>query len=239
MNMILCTWYAVGDLTVPKLLAQDSAALIILAASLLVFRTFRERYLLVWIVGWLAYFVSRWSVAGADSASLPRYLTAISQAEFVLATCLFAVAVFIYSHARKFLLPLLLISVSVTGYAVARAMLWPDSLQLRIVLEVAYRLIALGAAFQLIRFRWARAEIGPWLLAASLAFLHLSWAPLNALLPPGSTLVGEMLLGLSMLFIVFDDSRLRTRRLAVVNALTNTISRAQHHGPMMATAWKS
>ena len=36
--------------------------------------------------------------------------------------------------------------------------------------------------------------------------------------------------------VVLDDSRLRTRRLGVVNALTNSISRAQQHGPMMATA---
>ena len=236
MNMTLCIWYAVGDLAVPKILAQESAAMIVLAASLLVFRTFRERYLLVWIVGWLAYFVSRLTLSSAGASRLPRYVTAISHAEFILAICLFTAAVFIYSHARKFLLPLLLISLTVIGYAVARAMLWPDSFELRIVLEVSYRLMALVAALQLIRYRWARTEIGPWLLVLSLALLHLSWAPINGFLLPGSSLVGELLLGLSMLLIVLDESKMRTRRLAVVNALTNTISRAQHHGPMMATA---
>src|SRR5213076_1131893 len=54
MNGILAShWLVVGDMTVPRLVAQESAALIVLAASLLVFRTFRERYLLIWILGCL------------------------------------------------------------------------------------------------------------------------------------------------------------------------------------------
>src|SRR6059058_3972862 len=238
MNGILAShWLVVGDMTVPRLVAQESAALIILAASLLVFRTFRERYLLIWILGWLAYFISRWTVHGSlESDSLPRYLTAISHAEFILAVCLFAAAVFVYTNARDFLLPLLLISIGVIAYAAARALLWPDSVTLRVALEISYRLIALTASIQLIRFRWARWEIGAWLLSLSLLLQHLKWAPITDHLPPGFGLMGSMLLGLSMLLVVFDDYKLRTRRLGVVNALTTTITRAQQHGPMMATA---
>src|SRR2546429_59719 len=143
MNGILAShWLVVGDMTVPRLVAQESAALIVLAASLLVFRTFRERYLLIWILGWLAYFI----------------------------------------------------------------------------------------------FRWTRWEIGAWLLSLSLLLQHLKWAPITDHLPPGFSLMGSMMLGLSMLLVVFDDYKLRTRRLGVVNALTATITRAQQHGPMMATA---
>src|SRR5437868_3865856 len=238
MNGILAShWLVVGDMTVPRLVAQESAALIILAASLLVFRTFRERYLLIWILGWLAYFISRWTVHGSlESDSLPRYLTAISHAEFILAVCLFAAAEFVYTNARDFLLPLLLTSIGVIAYAAARALLWPDSVTLRVALEIAYRLIALTASLQLIRFRWARWEIGAWLLSLSLLLQHLKWAPITDHLPPGFSLMGSMLLGLSMLLVVFDDYKLRTRRLGVVNALTTTITRAQQHGPMMATA---
>src|SRR2546430_864328 len=232
MNGILAShWLVVGDMTVPRLVAQESAALIILAASLLVFRTFRERYLLIWILGWLAYFISRWTVHGSlESDSLPRYLTAISHAEFILAVCLFAAAVFVYTNARDFLLPLLLISIGVIAYAAARALLWPDSVTLRVALEIAYRLIALTASLQLIRFRWARWEIGAWLLSLSLLLQHLKWAPITDHLPPGFSLMGSMMLGLSMLLVVFDDYKLRTRRLGVVNALTTTITRAQQHG---------
>ena len=46
----------------------------------------------------------------------------------------------------------------------------------------------------------------------------------------------DLILGMSMLLVVFDDSKMRTRRLAVINALTTTITRSQQHGPMMATA---
>ena len=75
--------------------------MILLAASLLVFRTFRERYLLIWTVGWLAYLVSHWTVHELAPESAPRYLTAISQAEFVLAVGLFTAAILVYTHARE------------------------------------------------------------------------------------------------------------------------------------------
>ena len=40
----------------------------------------------------------------------------------------------------------------------------------------------------------------------------------------------------SILLVVLDDARLRTRRLAVLNELTVTIARGQNHAPMMQTA---
>jgi two-component system NtrC family sensor kinase len=46
----------------------------------------------------------------------------------------------------------------------------------------------------------------------------------------------DLLLGLGMLFIVFDDSRARTERLGVLNSLTTAIARTQQHGPMMQSA---
>ncbi len=117
-----------------------------------------------------------------------------------------------------------------------RALYWPNLFALRVVLEVAYRLVTFGAVLQLIRFRWARWEIGPWFLSVSLLLLHLEWPLLDVHLPPGSSLGVDLLLGLSMLLIVFDDSRMRTRRLGVLNALTTTITRSQQHGPMTETA---
>jgi hypothetical protein len=57
------------------------------------------------------------------------YAPAIFQATFVLAIGLFAGSIFLYSHARNFLLPLLVISAAVVGYTVARALMWPDSLR--------------------------------------------------------------------------------------------------------------
>src|SRR5437762_9595128 len=117
MNGILAShWLVVGDMTVPRLVAQESAALIVLAASLLVFRTFRERYLLVWIVGWLAYLVSR-STSAQHPHPLPEGIAALVHAELVLAACLFAAAIFIYTQARRLLVPLCLIALVLIPYA--------------------------------------------------------------------------------------------------------------------------
>ncbi|MBS1853165.1 MAG: PAS domain S-box protein [Acidobacteria bacterium] len=229
-------WWAGSAWLSPVLSPRESAILVLLAASLLVYRTFRERYLLISILAWLAYFSSLWLQHGGTAALSPAYRGAVTQVAFLLAICLFSAAVFLYTHARRLLLPLLLIALSVMGYAVLRAFLWPDSPTLRVALEAAYRFILVAAACQLIRFRWARAEIGPWLVGIGLLTLHLEWAPLTSHLPAHFSLLGDLLLGISILLVVFDDYRMRTRRLSVINALTLTITRAQQQGPMMATA---
>src|SRR5580704_3149242 len=92
--------YALVDLPFPKFVAAESAALVILAAGLLVFRTFRERYLLIWILGWLAYFVSNWTIHHPGVDPNTRYAAAVSQSQFILALCLFSAAAFVYSHAQ-------------------------------------------------------------------------------------------------------------------------------------------
>jgi PAS domain S-box-containing protein len=236
MNLPLCVWYAVGEFAVPKLTAQESAAFIMLAATILVFRTFRERFLLVWSLGWLAYGVSQWFSANPAAFATAPELEAISQSAFVLAVCLFATSILLYSHAEKHILPLFIITGSVMTFAVARLLYWPDEILLRVPLEIAYRVLTVGAAIQLIRYRWGRVEIGPWLLGLSLLFLHLDWAPLTGWVPGGVFLMADLLLGVSMLFLVFDDSRARTERLAVIDSLTTAIARTQQHGPMMQSA---
>jgi PAS domain S-box-containing protein len=235
MNSVFSAGYTLGELVLPKLTAVESATLVLLAAALLVFRTFRERYLLIWILGWVAYDVS---VSGHLALSHPNpYLeAAISQAGFVLALSLFASGTLVYCHARKVLSGVLVLSALVIGCALARQIFFPDSGILRVAFEVAYRMIPLTAALQLIRFRWARWEIGTWLLSASLLLMHLDWAPLSDHLPAGFNLVAALFLGMSMLLVVLDDSRARTQRLAVVNALTTSITRAREQGPMMVTA---
>src|SRR5580704_8893963 len=102
-SSVLFSWFDLGNLAVPKFVAVESAALVILAAGLLVFRTFRERYLLIWILGWLAYFVSNWTLHHPGAESTARYAVAVSQSQFMLAVCLFSAAIFVYCHARKML----------------------------------------------------------------------------------------------------------------------------------------
>src|SRR5579872_2799035 len=226
---------ALGNSTAPHLIAAEATAMIMLAASLLVFRTFRERYLMIWIVGWLAYFVSQWTLGPGDGAR-GAYAIATSHAAFVLAASLFAAAVLVYSQHRKLMLPLFVVTIGLIGLAIVQAIVWPSSFGVRLGLEVGYRLLTVVAAFQVVRFRWARWEIGPWMLAAGLLLLRLDWPPVNAYLPMHYALLSDLVLGVSMLLIVFDDSKIHIRRLDVIHALTTSTTRAEQHGPMMLTA---
>src|SRR5437764_3770175 len=110
MNTVLWrAWELLGGLATPKFVTRETAVLLILAASLLVFRTLRERCLMVWIVGWIAYFVSHHAVASLARGTYP-FAASIAQAEFVLAVTLFVAGAFIYANARFLLAPLLAIS---------------------------------------------------------------------------------------------------------------------------------
>jgi two-component system NtrC family sensor kinase len=230
MNIFASSGWNAASFIAPNL---ELSGLFTLAASLLVFRTFRERYLLTWIVGWLTYLLST-SITPAGLQQ--RDIVAISQAEFVLAVCLFSAAIFVYSHAQKLVIFLLPALVLLVALAVTRALVWPNLFVLRIVLEVSYRIVAVSAVIQLMRFRRARWELGPWLLCLSLLLIHLSWAPVDRYFPMGSQRMIELLLGCSILLLVFEDSQMRTRRLGVLNAVTISITREQQHGPMLLTA---
>jgi hypothetical protein len=154
----------------------------------------------------------------------------------VLAVGLFATSVLLYTKARKLLIPMAIFSAAMVGLAVAQTVLWPEELWLRVAWEVGYRIVAITAAVQLVRSRWGRWETGAWLLAGSMVMLQLDLSLLPWRVPAGVGLLSDLLLGVSMLLVVFDDSRARTRRLAVVNALTSSIARASQSGPMLLTA---
>lgn len=235
-HSVLIIWSALSEIAFSRRTAQESAALIVLIACLLVLRTFRERYLLLWIGGWTAYFFSSWTLHGGQAYFPAKYLLGISHAEFVLAICLFAAAICLYTHAKDLLMPLLIIAACVMAFAFVRPLLWQDAITLRVALEVSYRIILLASAAQLLHYRWTRTDTGVWLLSLSLLCLHLNWEPVNSILPIGISVAANLLLGISMIFIVFDDSRVQMRRLAVINSLTSSIASAQQHGPMMESA---
>jgi PAS domain S-box-containing protein len=230
-------WDFLGGLATPKLVTRETAVLLMLAASLLVFRTLRERCLMVWIVGWVAYFVSHHALVMASGQASP-YAVPVAHGEFILAVALFVAGAFIYANARDFLAPLLAISLALIVFATLQSIFWPGSETLRFALELSYRILTVTAAARILRFRRARREIGPWILAAGLLLLHLDWAPLSSHLPAESGTLLDMLLGLGMLLVVFDESQLHTRRLATLNVLTSSIARSGQNGPMTATALK-
>lgn len=230
-------WSTVAQPAVARLKPGEWALLAIFAASLLILSVFRERYLAIWTAAWALLASSR--LVGLHRAGLQipqRYLPAIEQAAFIVAIGLFAGAVLVYIRDRNLLVPLAAVTLSTAGFAVARVLLWPNSLPLRVGLEVAYRIILLTATIALLRARRGRRELASWMLAALLLVQHLDWLPFTNQVPAGVFIAADIALGLAMLLVVFQEARARAQRLSVLRALTESIVLAQQQGGMMDQA---
>ncbi|MFZ0958100.1 MAG: hypothetical protein WAN60_17280 [Candidatus Sulfotelmatobacter sp.] len=226
----------IAHLGLGKPTVAEWALLVLLAASLLALRTFHARYFKAWVLGWFALVISRLAT-DVFAARIPaELLPVVVQTTFVLAVGLLAGALLTYSRTRELIVPLAVITPILVGFAGARILLWPDVVPLRMALEVAYRVVLLTAAIALLRERRGRWQIAPWTLALSLLMLHLPWAPVAVRIPDAIFLAAEILLGLSMLAIVFDEAALRSRRLHVVQALTSASASAQQYGNLVQTA---
>jgi PAS domain S-box-containing protein len=227
---------SLGVLTGPWLTARETAALIVVVVSLLFFRVFRERCLLAWGAGWVAYGAFLWVAGAGELHGASRSMAAFAQADFVLAIALLAAAALMSAQARRTLTALVAVSWVLVVCAAMRPLYFPDSKALGLGLEISCRLIAAGAAVELLRYRFGRIGVGPFLFGAGLLTLNLNWPKFTSHIPSEGYLFAEVLFGSSILLMVLDDSRLRTRRLAVLNELTVTIARGQNHAPMMQTA---
>ena len=227
---------SVGGLTLPWLTARETAALIVVVVTLLFFRSFRERYLLTWGLGWIAYGVFLWAARTAELPGVSKSMAAFAQADFVLAVGLFAASALMSTQARRMLASLAVVSGVVVVYAGLRPLYFGDSPALGIGLEVACRLIAVFAILQLMHHRLGRMGMSPLLFSAGLLTLNLSWPPFTSHIPNQGYLLAEVLFGSSMIILALDESRVRARRLELLNELTVTISLAQNHGPMMQAA---
>src|SRR5882757_2175614 len=132
MNASLWSIWNTAQPALAGLKAGEWALLLVLGASLVVLSALRERYLLVWTVGWALLVSSRLTGMHGAAMRIPeRDVPAVEQAAFVIAMGLFAGAVLVYIRGRNLLAPLAAITVSVAAFAVARILLWPDSRPLR------------------------------------------------------------------------------------------------------------
>jgi PAS domain S-box-containing protein len=237
MNASLWSIWNIAQPVLARFHAGEWALLIVLGATLLVFSILRERYFGVWTAGWIMLVGSR--LVGAYGSALPipaRLIPAMEQTAFVLAIGLLATAIFLYIGERNLLAPLAAITLSVAGFAIARVLLWPDSLPLRVALEVSYRIILLTAAIALCRARRGRWEPQAWLLAICLLAEHLVWLPFTTQIPHGATTAAEVLLGICMVVVVFTEAHARERRLHVLRAITESSVVAQQQGGMVEEA---
>src|SRR5258707_9229493 len=90
---------SLGVLTGPWLTARETAALIVVVVSLLFFRAFRERYLLTWGAGWVAYGAFLWAAKAGESHAASKSMAAIAPARVVLAMAVFAAARLVSAQA--------------------------------------------------------------------------------------------------------------------------------------------
>ncbi len=227
---------SVGTLAVPWLTERETAALILVAVSLLFFRAFCDRYLLLWAAGWTAYGAFLVSLRTNDLHSASKAMAAITHADFVLAVALLASAALISAQSWRALTVLSAVSWVALVCAGMQPFYFSGSGSASLAVEIGCRLIAGAAAFELLRSRLGRIGIGPFLFAAGLLTLNLNWPPFTDRIPVEANLFAEILLGSSMLLVALDDSRARTRRMAVLNELAVTIARGQSHGPIIQVA---
>jgi PAS domain S-box-containing protein len=229
-------WSTAAELGIAKPGAAEFALLVLLGASLLVLLTFREKYLKIWIVGWAALVASRLAEHSLAARFPAPFGTVAVQATFVLAVGLLSGGVLLYSRSRNLILPLALITPMLVGLAGARVLLAPDSPPLRMAVEISYRILLLTASIALLRARRGRWELSAWLLALCLPLLHLSWPPFTDRVPAAASLAAEITLGIAMLLVVFSQSRMRTRRLLAMQALTQSAASAQQYGNVVQAA---
>src|SRR5215469_6059262 len=237
MNVSLWSiWNSLARLGIAKPNVAEMTLLILLGASLLALRAFRENYLKVWLVGWAALLASRLS-GHMFGAKIPApFDLVVVQASFVLATGLFAGAILRYARIRDLFIPLAVITPILVGFSGARVLLWPESLPLRMAVEVGYRILLLTACLALLRARRGRFEPSAWLLALCLPLLHLDWPPFTDQIPPAASLTIEIALGVSMLLVVIEQARSRNRRLTAMQTIATSIARAQQHGSIVQCA---
>jgi len=229
-------WNTAVDLGITRLTAGEFALLVLLGAGLLSLRACRESYFKVWIAGWTVLVASRLMEHPLANRFPAPFGEVAIQASFVLAVGLLTGAVLVYTRSRNLIVPLAVITPLLVGMAGARVLLAPDSLPLRMGLEISYRVLLLTAAIALLRARRGRWEPAAWLLALSLPFLHLAWAPFTDRVPAGAFLTAEITLGLSMLLVVYGDARMRARRLQAMQTLSSSIAGAHQYGNMVQSA---
>ena len=229
-------WNAAANLGIARPSGAELALLILLGASLLALRSFRENYLKIWTLGWLALVASRLAEHVFHARIPAPFDQAVVQTTFVLGVGLLTGAVLLYTRSRDLILPLMVITPVLVGVAGARVLLWPDSLPLRVAIEIGYRIVLLTAAIVLLRARRGRWEPASWLVALSLPLLHVSWPGFSDRISAPAYLAAEIVLGLGMLLVVFDQARVKTRRLLAMQNLTDSIGRAQQYGNVVQCA---
>lgn len=212
-------------------LAEMSTLLILLAGAVLLYSSFREKYLVPWIAGWTCLTLSK-IAATVNLGRGPLGLwAALGYAFFVLAVGLFSTAVFLYVSQKKLLWPSAVLAAALLfGLAFT---LGPSRPFLIIVSLGLCWVVKIAASGQLVRFAWGRRSVGRWLLAAMLLLLHAELAGTSHSIM-GYDILVDLLLGIGMMTLVLEDSRLQIQRLDALNTITHQISDSRDFDPTVS-----
>jgi hypothetical protein len=187
------------------LLTGGTSVLVLLAAAVLVYRTYRERHLAVWICGWLFYLAYRVCETAGDLGVGSAALDALSQASFIIAISLFVAAVLIYTGAQRLLVPLAVAALVTVDCTIIRSFWFPDSVVFSIGIQLMFRAMTTLGAVQLLLFNRGRRELGAGLMIVMLLFLHMDQRGTAGHFLAWADIVIEVLFGLSMVVMVLDD----------------------------------
>src|SRR4051812_47045866 len=110
-------WNAAARMGIVQPSTAELTLLILLGASLLALRAFRENYLKLWILGWTTLLASRLAEHSFAGRISPPFDQVVVQASFVLAVGLLAGAVLLYARARDLIVPLMIVTPVLVGFA--------------------------------------------------------------------------------------------------------------------------
>ncbi|HEY1937108.1 MAG TPA: GAF domain-containing protein [Candidatus Angelobacter sp.] len=203
-------------------LAEMSTLLILLGGAILLYGSFREKYLVPWIAGWSVFTLSKVFLTLSFTHTHAPLWALLAAACYGTAVGLFATAVFFYVSQPRLLWPSVCALIAALPLEVAYTLWRPYPSLQYLTLALCWFVSAL-ASLQLIRFAWGRVSPGRWLLAAMLLLMH-SDLTRSAHTLAGADFLFDLLLGISMMMIVLDDSRTQVQRLDALNTIAHQIS---------------
>ncbi|HEX7289169.1 MAG TPA: GAF domain-containing protein [Candidatus Angelobacter sp.] len=215
-------------------MAEASTLLILLAGAILLYRSFRERYLVPWIAGWTAFGLSRLFIALSLSGPSSQLWLCGAYATYGIAIWLFTAAVFDYVDQKELLWPSAIAVGAGLVVGLLHVLLLPKLAVLASVFYLSWRIVLVVAAVMLMRSAWGRPAFGRWLLASMFLLVHLHFNQATHTVPAQDVLL-DLLLGISMMIVVLDGSRVQIQRLGVLNRITQKISDSQDFHPAVDT----
>lgn len=198
-------------------LAEASAPLILLGGAVLLYRSFREKYLQPWIAGWSIYTLAKVFLAIHQPHGSYIWL-ALANVAFVSAVTLFSAAIFCYVYRPRLLLQISLIIFLALFMGLFEVILTAHANVLILFFAFFWRLIVWIAAWQLFLFARGRDNMGAWIVCAALLLLSQYHRA------PAYGILADVLLGIGMMMIVLDDSRVQNERLDILNRLSQVVS---------------